>query len=643
MSKLKKESGITRYEYLPLPVKAIFVVMTCCGILLATLYIFSINVFGEPIQQWTYYYLVIALFGSSAFLLIPRKKGLENLPWYDIIAAVLMLSICVYFSTNAKVITYGKWINPKGEVFILALVVVLLVLEIGRRVAGTFFVSLCLLLVLYPLVADNFSGLFYGRGFTFRKVVGNLLFANSGIVGIPTGVMANMLIGFLLFAGFLLASGAGAFFLKMALVLLGKFRGGPAKVAIISSCFFGSLSGSAIANIVATGSFTIPMMKKQGYPPHYAGAIETVASMGGGLMPPVMGANAFVMAQLLGVEYSLVVLSAIVPALLYYFGLIMQVDAYASKVEMVGLPKEEIPSFKETFMEGWHFLFVLAFLVFGLLYMRWEAKTPFYATVLLIILSTLRKETRLGIKGLINTVATTGTLVTQTSSVILPIGFILNGLMITGLSGSFASGIISIGADNLVLVMILGIAACYIMGMAGLVVVSYILLAITLAPALIKLAGFNEIAVHLFLIYYANMGSITPPVAVASFVGAAVAKADPMKTAVKSMTLGIVMYFVPFFFLFNPSLIFQGDLYRTLYLVPMCVLGISLIAASLEGVLIFVGKIPIWLRPVIGLSGFAISYPGLYTTIGGFGVAIISILFIILTNRTHSSQNFSAP
>lgn len=628
-----EQADITRYGNLSKPGQVIFILQSLCGIGFAVVYIFGITIAGSPLQQWTYYYLLVASSASAAYLVLPGRKKDKMLPWYDMLASAAILGICIYFSLNSTAITWGKWATPSGVNFYLALVLTLLVMEGARRAAGWIFLVISIVFGSYPLFAGYLPGILGGRAFDLQETIGSLVFTPNGLMGLPTTVLAETLIGFLLFAGFLIACGGGDFFLKMSLALLGRYRGGPAKVAVISSGFFGSLSGSTISNIVATGSITIPTMKRMGYPAHYAGAIETCASTGGAIMPPVMGAVAFIAAQLLGLEYSTVVVAAIIPALLYYFGLAMQVDAYAAKAGLKGLPLTEIPPLWKTLAEGWHFIAVMVYLLVGLLYMRLEEITPFYATVLLVVFSMFRKTTRITPRRFVNILVTTGKLLAQTMALILPIGFVLNGLIITGVSGAFSSGLVHLGGDNLVLVLLLGVVACFIMGMSGLVVEAYLFLAITLAPALIEIGDLNPLAVHMFLIYYSNLGMITPPVALASFVGATVANADPMKTALKSMTLGIVLYFIPFFFLFNPSLILQGDLIRSAYVFGLCLVGIALIAGGLEGYVLWVGRLSIWARPLLVAGGFLICLPEMTTSIVGAGICTGVIIMTLLNQR----------
>ena len=397
-------------------------------------------------------------------------------------------------------------------------------------------------------------------------------------------------------------------------------------MAVVSSGFFGSLSGSVFANIVSTGSITIPAMKRLGYPPHYAAAIEACASAGGMLMPPVMGTVAFVMCAFLNIPYATVVTAAFIPSILYYIGLLMQVDGYAAKVGLSAMPAEEIPSLRKTLKDGWPFIFVFFFLLWGLIYMRWEALTPFYASGLLVLLSFARKETILTPRRIIKVLVIVGNMISMAMAIILPIGFIICGLLITGVSVALTSGIIFLGKGNLLFILLLGVLACYLMGMAGMISPAYIFLAISLAPAAIKAGGLNELAVHLFIAYYAMLAVLTPPVAAGAFLAATLAGSSPMRTAVLSMRLGFVKYVIPFFFLFQPALILQGSLLEALYYFVPCLLGVLLIAAGLEGYLVLVGTIGWVARSFFVITGILIAFPEWKTTIigaalGFFGVA----------------------
>ncbi|MGD9865277.1 MAG: TRAP transporter permease [Pseudodonghicola sp.] len=568
------------------------------------------------------------MFVAAAFIAQPGFPGQRKIPLSDIAAAVQAQGVCQWLSTHAWDIVEAGWYTLPGGIFLR-----LLMLEMGRRSGGLPFLLVVLVLGLYPIFADRLPGLLMGIPYDFDRMIEAHVFRTEGMMGITTKIVAEIILGFLVFAGVLIATGAGEFFIDLANAGFGKYRGGPAKVSIVASAFFGSLSGSVFSNIAGTGSITIPTMKKVGYPPHYAGAIEACASTGGVVMPPVMGAIAFVMAITIGVDYATVMVAAILPSLLFYFGLLLQVDAFAARKGLVGLTADKLPSARKVILNGWPFLSVLVFLVWGLLYMRWEYYAPWYACVMMLALSFLRRDTWMTPLRLFETLRQIGVLVTQTAAIILPIAFVVSALTITGVTGSVTSGLVALGGDNVYLIIALGILACFVMGMAGLAIVAYIFLAVTLAPAIIEIGGLNEIAVHFFIIYYAMLSVITPPVGAAAFLAATIAGAKPMQTSFTAMRLGVVIYFVPLFFLFQPALVLQGDLTPLIYVLPSIVIGIVLLSGGLEGYLLGIGLVRPVLRLPLAAAGFAFSFPGLMTTLIAGAVSALLALVIWLDNR----------
>lgn len=624
MQSLDSEDNSTRLSYMPILLKVIFLTLTFIGITLSIFFIFSIRVGGQVINEVTYYYLFLACFLPGCFLIMPGKKGIKYIPWYDQLTAVIVLVMSVYLAMHEYDIRQLGWSTPP-DMFrtIIAGVYALMLLEISRRIAGWAFVIVSVVIGLYPLFAEMMPGILYGKSFAIEKILGRNIYGYDGLIGLPLMVVAQLLLGFLIFAALLISTGAGNFFLNISLSMLGKYRGGPAKVAVIASAFFGSLSGNPLANIVGTGSVTIPTMKRCGFSAKYAGAIEACASSGGIIMPPVMGAIAFVMAGFLGVDYSVIMVIAIVPSILYFYGLLMQVDAYAARCNLVGLEEDEIPDFWETLKGGWQFVIILGFLVWGLVYMKWALYTPYYASALMIVLSFVNKESRLTPKKAIESLGVIGKLICQTCAAMLPMTFVLVGVVSTGVSGSLTATLVDATGGNVWLILMVGVVASYILGMAGLVVPAYLFLALSMAPAAISAGDLNELAVHMFIVYYALIGGITPPVAPGAFVAATLSGAKPMATAFTASRLGIVLYFIPFFFVFNPALIFQGPIFESMYLILFCFVGIAMIAGALEGYMVLVGTLPQWARLIVGPAGFLIAFPELITTAAGGTIALV--------------------
>ena len=629
-----ERAELGRYRQLGPIIRFVFLLFTCLGALLAIDYIFVLGIGGWYMMDFTYYFLLMGLLFPFVFLLFPVRKGkLGKIPWYDWLAATLAGVIPIYFSFFTLDIIYRGWeMFPPPHFLVMATILCLIILEATRRVGGLLFFLVVAFFFLYPLTSGYFPGAFKGVPFEFPALIGSHAFGAEGLMGIPMKVLAEVLIGFLLLAGILIKTGAGDFFLNLALAIAGRTRGGPAKVSIISSAFFGSLSGSVFSNIVATGSITIPIMKRTGYPAHYAGAVEACASTGGVLMPPVMGAAAFIMASLTEIPYSTIMVAAFIPSILYYGGLLLQTDAYAARTGLRGLPKEEVPAFWATLKQGWHFLFVIVFLVFGLVYMKWAAMSAFYASALLIVLSMVRKDTRIGRRKAVATVEGVGQLFVETAGVILPLGLVVNGLVVGGMAPALTASIVNLSGGVPFFALLMGTLACYVLGMVGMLTPAYIFLAITLAPVLINM-GFNVLAVHLFIIYYAMLSTITPPVAVGAFLAAGIAGARPMRTAWQAMRLGIVIYFVPFFFVFEPAFVLQGALLDTLLFVTTCALGILFIAGGIEGYLLGVGRLQTLVRPFLAVGGMLIAFPDWQIKAIGAAIAIPLLVFLLIKKR----------
>ena len=635
-----KRAEVTRYSRLSKPLKVWFLILSTAGLLLAILFIFNISYEGKVFLPAQYYYLLIAFYSSNIFLIMPARKKDDKVPWYDLVATFLTFSIAFYLFLNAWEITNIGWRTPPSSFpLILGILLSVLILETGRRIAGNIYLVVCLFFASYPIFAHQMPGILYGTPLTFTDTIGTHMFTTEGILGLPAKIMGDIIIGFLLFAAVLIASGAGEFFVKFALSTFGRFRGGPAKVACLSSAMFGTVSGSAVSNVVADGAITIPTMIGVGFPPPRAAAIEACASTGGVLMPPVMGAVAFVMAGFLSIPYREVCIAATIPAILYYFGLLTQIDAYAAGRGLKGLAPEDVPSFTETIKSGWPYLAIIVFLAWGLLYMQWEMYTPWYASALMFLISFFSKESMMTPKKVIGTLATAGQIVATTMGAMMPIAFIIAGLTVTGSAASFTSGIVNLGGGNVFLILLLGAVACYILGMAGMLVSAYIFLAVTLAPAVIQVGHLNTIAVHLFILYWAMLSCITPPVAVAVFVAAAIGRTDPMKTGIHAVRLAIVTYFIPFFFVYNPALVLQANPLQSIYLFALALLGVALISAGMEGYLWTYGKLTTWARPPLVAGGFLIVFPETYTTIVGIALIVFTMIVLKMIKKEKAKRN----
>ncbi|MDG2284815.1 MAG: TRAP transporter fused permease subunit, partial [Alphaproteobacteria bacterium] len=406
---------------------------------------------------------------------------------------------------------------------------------------------------------------------------------------------------------------------------LGKSRGGPAKVAILSSGFFGSLSGSVISNVVTTGQLTIPTMKKAGYSSSYAGAVEACASTGGTLMPPVMGAVAFIMAEFLNIPYGEIVIAAAVPSIMFYAALLLQVDCHAAVHGLKGQPAEEIPSLWQTFKEGWYYLFSLALLVYLLVFARLELYAPYYATIALIVATLLfRKKNRFNFGQFKELIVESTKTISNIIAILAGIGVIVGSLAFTGVGGAFSRELVGIAGDNLWLLLAMGAVTSFLLGMGVTVSACYIFLAIVLGPALIEF-GLDPIASHLFILYWGMLSYITPPVALAAVAASVIAGSKQMETAFTAMRLGSIKFILPFILVLTPALILRGDSVLLMVVTVSAVsVAVVLMATGFEGYLYGVGRIgwPVRILLFIGAGGF------LYPDVTGYGITAVGTVII---------------
>ena len=611
--------------------------LTIIGVGASVFHLFGFNIAGHVMWPRAYYSLIMGCFLPIVFLTIPWKKKSSQIRWFDIFAAVLCVVVSAFFFLNAENIEYEGWEYASPVLsLIMTFPICVLVFEATRRASGGIFFSTCLLFSAFPLFTEYLPGILKGVGFTFLEVLPYYIYGTEALYGIPMKVMGELLVGFLIFAVTLQHTGGGKFFLDLAFALVGNRRGGPAKVAVLASAFFGSLSGSAIANVTTTGAITIPAMKRLGYAPHYAGAVEACASTGGVLMPPIMGATVFIMAQILGISYATIMAAAFIPATLYYASLLFQVDAYAAKKGLRGLPKEKIPKLKTTLYAGWPYLFSLCFLVFQLFYLRIVSLAPFYASAILMASVMIRKKTRLSLKQWEQFIIQTGRVIASIMATLLGVGFIIGALLLTGVAYAFSNEIILLAGDNIALLLGLGAIVSFVLGMGLTISACYILLALTMAPPLVA-AGFDPLGVHLFVMYCGMLSFITPPVALSAFAASAIAEGSPVKTGITAMRLGIVLYIVPFVFVIKPALIFNGPLIETFQHFITFLLGIFMLTNALEG---YFGGIDLSLKKffiirfLIVITGVLLIVPEMYTDI--FGIVCFGLIGVgIYLYRKH--------
>ena len=607
-----------RYRKLSPAWRGVLICVASAAILLALNQILNLGFFvGKVLLDTAYLYWLCALLAGCVFLLIPATKRArhDGVPWYDALLYVLTVAVFGYFAANAhRIISEGWEFSAPKEAIWVAYVGWLLILEATRRAGGTAVFVVVTVISLYPAFAGHMPGPISGLQQDFSTVAAYHFASSESVLGIPTRAFGELVIGFVMFGAVLQFTGAAPFFNNLAFALFGSVRGGPAKVAIFASGLMGSVSGSVVSNVLTTGVVTIPAMKRTGFSPAYAGGVEACASTGGVLMPPVMGATAFVMASFLGLPYVQIALAALVPSLLFYFGLFVQIDGYAARRGLKGLPRAELPSIRETFAAGWQYVFVFILLVWMLLVLQQEAIAPFYSAALLLVINQLSRRHRLDWKKLGNLIEGICGALGELSALLAGVGLIIGALSVTGLAGTLANDLVYIAGNNIYVLLVMGAITSFIFGMGMTITACYIFLAIVLAPPLVA-AGFDPVAVHLFMLYWGMVSFITPPVAIAAFVAAGIARAAPIEVGMKAVRLGSTMYFVPFFFVLNPALILRGAPGEIAVVVGTAVLGIWLIASAIEGYLVWLGRLDRGIGGAIArlflfASGMAMALPG---------------------------------
>lgn len=609
-------------------VRTVVVTIVIVGLVMNIDQAFNIQVFASfQLIDTSYIYLVTGLFLSLVFIFFPGlHRGQEQVHWYDWALCALTLITAVYFACNAQRIIQEGWdVSAPPLATAASLVFCLLALEAVRRTGSITLCIICLLFFTFPLYADKMPGFLWGPESTPGELFRQHALGTESIIGTPIRVVISTLFGFLVFGSALVITGGGEFFMTFASALLGRSRGGPAKVAIISSGFFGSLSGSVISNVVTTGQMTIPAMKRAGYPSTYAAAVEACASTGGAMMPPVMGAVAFIMAEYLNVPYSTVMVAAIVPAVLYYFALLLQVDGFAAKKGIRGLDVADIPDLMGTLRHGWYFIFSLVLMVVILLTSGDEARAPYYATVVLIICTLFRKTEPFRLKSLVALIIDSGRNITGIVGLLVGIGMIVGSLSYTGVGGAFSRELLQYAGQNVALILVLGALTSFVLGMGMTASACYIFLATILGPAMIGV-GLDPIASHLFILYWGMLSFITPPVALAALAAAGIAKSDPFRTGFLSMRLGLVNFILPFLFVLSPTLTLNGAPMDIAHDVTVTALAVWLMTAAFEGWLYGIGRVDKVTRGAMLIGAALLFYPGFLSDL--LGILVLGGIYL---------------
>jgi TRAP transporter 4TM/12TM fusion protein len=619
-----QEAEVTRVRTLTGSWRIGLIVATAATIFLCVNQQFALRFFVDYTQLNTeYFYLLIALMLPFTFLIFPGTSTapLDRIPWYDILLAAITFLASIWLMMHIRDAAQLGWefAGAPQNVIAAGLVMWAMLLEALRRTGGWSLLLSVFPFTVYPLFAEaSWLGPFRGTQSTLEQATAYHVLSGESLLGIPIQAFADTVIGFLVFGTALMMTGAGKFFINLSFAMCGTFRGGAAKVCIFASGLLGMMSGSIISNVLTAGTMTIPVMKKSGFRASYAAAIEACASTGAVLAPPVMGATAFVIAQFLNIGYAEVAMAAIIPAALYYFGLFMQVDSYAARHGLEGIPRSELPKVWDTIKDGWYYVFVIALLIVMLLYFKRESHAPFYATALLLVLNQLfSKDTRWTFATINKFLEVNGRTFVELVGILAGCGLLIGAFSMTGVVSSLANDLLRIAGEDAFLLLVMCAFTSLILGLGLTTTACYIFLAILVAPALEKL-GLNRMAVHMFIFYWGMLSSITPPVAIASFAAAGIAGSPAMKTGWESMWVGSIIYFIPFFFVLNPALVLQGPnpYLEALGLLGLAALGTLFICGGIQGYQVGVGNLKKagtleWpLRVLLVIGGFVLATPG---------------------------------
>lgn len=519
-------------------------------------------------------------------------------------------------------ILFRKTIPDPADV-VIGIITVLLILEGTRRAVGYFLSILVLLFILYAYFGNYLPGILSHPGYSVERIIATFYNSTSGIFGLILGAMSNYIIIFIIFGAFLLKSRAGKLFIDLAYALTGSKTGGPGKVSVVASGLMGMIQGTAVSNVATTGTLTIPLMKRVGYKPYFAGAIEAAASSGGQLMPPIMGASAFIIAANLKIPYIHLAFFALLPAILHYIAVYFMVHFQAKKDGLKGLEKSKLPNIKAILKEGW-FLFLPIILIVALLVMGYSPQLAgFYSILAIIIVSSFRKSTRMNLKDILAALELGGRNSISIGIICAAAGILVGSVNLTGLGLKFSSMVLSITGESILVSLIVIMLASILLGMGMPTVSAYVILAVLGVPALVSL-GVNPIAAHLFVFYFAIMSNVTPPVAVAAYTAAAIANTDPNRTGFAALKICLGTFIIPYMFVFGPALIMQGTVFEVMVSAITAVVGVLAFTSSIQGWLI--NQMNVFER-IFGIIGaLFLMHSGFITD--SIGVALLVIVYI---------------
>lgn len=615
MKKYDRESNTRVWEGKPK-------IAVTCILALFSLFCLYVTLFAswlEELRLTTFMAGIIML----GYIVFPARKGeqkVNSMPWYDVVLMVLGTGSFLYFSFNAMtIIQQGS--NFEWYQIIIGVIGILSLAEVCRRSVGVPILVVAGVLVAYALIWGLSNPSFFGK---LNYSVRYLFYSKEGILSTPVNVCSKFIVVFIIFGAFLERTGIGEFFINISNAVVGGFSGGPAKVAVVASAMEGMVSGSSVANTVGSGSITIPLMKKTGYKPEFAAAAEAAASTGGQIMPPIMGAAAFLMADYVQVPYGELVVKAILPAVLYFAGIFISVHLEAKKLGLRGLSREELPKLKPLLKKTYLLLPLLI-----LIYMVSSSKSSIQyaaaiAIIAAIVVSLFNKENRITLSKIWEALAAgaQGTITVAAACGVA--GIVAGTITMTGLANMIINGIVALAGDQVIIALFLTMICCIVLGMGVPTTANYCIMAATCAPILTRM-GVPLVAAHFFVFYFGIVADLTPPVALAAYAGAAIAQSNPMKTAMTATKLAIAAFIVPYVFALNPAMLFIDT--TVIEVIQICItsfVGIFAVAAALEGYLL--DHMQWYWRAMIAVGGLLLIYPGLVTDL--IGLALVAVVCV---------------
>lgn len=628
-----RESNVRRFMGIPdILIKVLLLIFAA--------YVFWVTIKGRlPEQVRRCIFLGILVF--AGFMLYPAKRGMtkrkNHIPWYDFVLGALGAFPFFYYAINFKAIIFRAVLIQTPDIAV-GIIGILVLAELCRRVVG----------IPILVVAAGFIIYAFADAHSLRRIVHQLFYTTDGIIGTPIGVCSTFIVLFIFLAAFLEKSGIANFFIDLANSVAGWTAGGPAKVAVIASALFGMISGSSVANTVGSGSVTIPTMKRTGYKPEFAAAVEASASTGGQIMPPIMGAAAFLMAELTGTPYQVIAVAAILPAVLYFTGIFLMVHFEAKKLGLQGLSRETIPHFGRLLISKGYLFLPIVVLIGLMMFGFTPAYSAVFAIVSVFLLSFIKKETRFSPSGLVEAL-TNGSKNTIGVAVACGVAGIIIGIVsLTGIGQTLIGALMAITkypffintGTSLIVALFITMITCLILGMGVPTTANYVIMATICAPMIISTARAMEpavvvpvLAAHMFVFYFGIIADITPPVALAAYAGAAIAKGNPIKTGITATRLAITAFIIPYIFVFSPVMLWiDATPGNVIQIILTSFIGMFGLASGVEGFMWT--KLPVPLRIVAIVGGLLLIYPGLLTDLAGFGlVALVAVIQIIGLRR----------